>query len=68
MVPQFLSPEAEHPVEGNEHGKEVHHHEHMLRLESEYFWMYQNPNVEVIEVAAWERPRYVSWRYENETG
>lgn len=33
MVPHFLSPEAEHPVEGNEHGEEVSHHKHMFRLE-----------------------------------
>jgi hypothetical protein len=60
MVPHFLSLEAEHPVEGNEHGEEFSHHKHMFRLEPKILLYVPKPNVEVIEVAAWERPRYVS--------
>jgi hypothetical protein len=31
----------------------------------QYFWMYQNPSVDAVDVTAWERPRYVLYRNEN---
>lgn len=36
-------------------------------LMPKYFWKYQNPKVEVMEEAAWERPRYVISRNEKDT-
>lgn len=38
-----------------------------LVLILKYFWIYQNPKVEMVEVTAWTIPRYVSWRNEKDT-